>query len=104
MRIELLWFEECPCHRDAEVLVRGVLAELGVEAGIERIEVPDEPSGVAVGFPGSPTLRVDGRDVEPAFSPCAECTPRCRIYEASGRLGCLPAREWIVAAVQAAAA
>ena len=104
MRIELLWFEECPCHRDAETLVRGVLDELNIEAEIERIEVPDEATGDAVMFPGSPTVRVEGVDVEPDWEPCEECTPRCRIYATNEGLGCLPKREWIVSAIETAAA
>ena len=104
MRIQLLWFEECPCHRDAEALVRDVLNEVGVDAEIERIEVPDEAAGDLVQFPGSPTVRVEGVDVEPEWEPCEVCTPRCRIYATSDGLGCLPKREWIVEAVQQAAA
>ena len=99
MRIQLLWIEACPCHRDAEALVRDVLAELGVAAEIERIEVPDEATGNMVQFPGSPTIRVDGVDVEPDWEPCAVCTPSCRVYRTNGGLGCLPTRDWIVAAV-----
>ena len=104
MRIELLWFEECPCHRDAEALIRDVLEELGVDADIERVEVPDEEAGIRTMFPGSPTIRVEGVDVEPDWEPCEACTPRCRIYATTDGLGCLPPRDWIVDAVRRAAA
>jgi len=31
-------------------------------------------------FPGSPTIRVDGRDVQPGFEDPADYTSRCRLY------------------------
>lgn len=104
MRIELLWFADCPNHDDAERLLRGVLQDLDIDAPIDRIEVPDEASGRAVCFPGSPTIRIDGRDVEPGWEPCADCTPRCRIYLTPAGLAPLPPRAWIEDAVRASAA
>lgn len=104
MRIELLWFADCPNHERAEALVREVLAAEGTQATVERIEIPDEATGVAHCFPGSPTIRVDGVDIEPGWTPCADCTPRCRIYATADGLRGLPERAWVVAAVRAAAA
>ncbi len=107
MRIELLWFEGCPNHHAAEALLREVLAEERAarhfEASIARIEVPDEASGVAVCFPGSPTIRVNGQDIEPGWEPCEDCTPRCRVYATDAGLRGVPPREWIRDAVRAAA-
>ncbi len=102
MKIELLWFEDCPCHRAAEALVQGVLDELGIEVPIERIEVPDDYTGDSVRLPGSPTVRVDGVDIQPGFEACPECTPRCRLYATETGLGCLPSKEWVTDAIQAA--
>ncbi len=95
MRIELLWFEGCPNHEGAESLLRDVMAEAGVTDPIMRIEVPDEATGRAVCFPGSPTIRIDGVDVEPGWQPCDDCTPRCRVYPTSVGLRPLPERAWI---------
>jgi hypothetical protein len=99
MRVELLWFEDCPNHERAEEMLREVLAEAGVVAEVERVEVPDLETGERVRFPGSPTIRVDGVDVEPGWSDCEECTPRCRLYATSEGLRGLPERGWIVEAV-----
>jgi len=98
--IELLWFDGCPNHLAAEALVREVMDQLGIIADIHRREVPDESIGILVGFPGSPTIRVNGQDVEPGFTACDDCTPRCRVYFAEGRMTGLPAREWVVAALR----
>ena len=103
MNIELLWSDDCPSHEAAEVMVREVLGEVGVSAPIERIKVPDEETGKRVIFPGSPTIRIDGRDVEPGWEKCEDCTPRCRLYATSEGLRGLPERQWVVDAVLAAA-
>lgn len=104
MKIELLWLEDCPNHAAAEAMLTEVLAEAGVTASIERIEVADEATGIAQVFPGSPTIRIDGVDVEPEWERCEDCTPRCRLYATSDGLRGLPERGWVVDAVRAAAA
>ena len=103
MRIELLWFEGCPHHLNAERLLTERMSALGVTATIDRIEVPDEQTGRAVCFPGSPTIRIEGRDVEPGWEPCEDCTPRCRLYMTSLGLRGLPEVGWIDRALLAAA-
>lgn len=101
-RVELLWFQGCPNHEDAEALLHERMAALSVDVPIVRIEVPDEETGIRVCFPGSPTIRVDGRDVEPGWTSCDECTPRCRLYPTAAGLRGLPEASWIDAALAAA--
>ncbi len=102
--IQLLWFQDCPNHEAAEALLHEVMYAYGIDAPVERVEVPDEQGGISVCFPGSPTIRIDGRDVEPDWTPCADCTPRCRLYLTSTGLCPLPEREWIEQALRAAIA
>ena len=102
--VELLWFEGCPNHEHAEELVREVLTGFGIRAPVHRIEVPDEAAGKRVCFPGSPTVRVNGGDVEPGWECCEDCTPRCRVYATEAGLKGIPPRQWIVEAVRAALA
>lgn len=102
MRIELLWFDDCPNHQIAEDLLREVLDDLDAEATIVRIEVPDEETGNRVCFPGSPTIRVNGKDVESGWEECEDCTPRCRVYPTPEGLRGVPPRAWIEDAVVAA--
>ena len=104
MRIELLWFDDCPNHQVAEDLLREVLDDLHAEATVVRIEVPDEETGNRVCFPGSPTIRVEGQDVEPGWEECEDCTPRCRVDLTPEGLRGVPPRAWIEAAVVAAGA
>lgn len=102
MKIELLWFEDCPNHEAAERMLSEVLGEYGVREAIERVEVPDEETGNRVTFPGSPTIRINGVDVEPGWEECEDCTPRCRLYFTSSGMRGVPERGWIESAVAVA--
>ena len=104
MKVELLWFEDCPNHKPAEVMLNEVLVENGVDVEIERIEVPDLETGNRVTFPGSPTIRINGIDVETDWEVCDDCTPRCRLYFTENGFSGLPQRDWIEDAVKAALA
>ena len=65
MRIELLYFGGCPTYRNAEEALRRVLVEEGVEAKVDLVEVGSDQEARRLGFAGSPTLRIDGRDPFP---------------------------------------
>jgi hypothetical protein len=94
-RIELLFWEGCPSHPEARELVEDVLAELGVDATLEVREVLTLQEAEAERFPGSPTIRVDGIDVDAAG---ADGPPSltCRIYRRpDGRVSPVPSRDQI---------
>jgi hypothetical protein len=68
MRIELLYFDGCPsCERFLPRL-RELVAETAVGADIELRRVESAEAAVDERFLGSPTVRVDGVDVEPGAS------------------------------------
>ena len=102
MKIELLWFDDCPNHSNAEAILQEVVAALGVNDTITRIEVPDAETGRRVRFPGSPTIRIEGKNVEPGSETDGEFNPRCRLYSTANQLTGLPERAWLVDAVSAA--
>jgi hypothetical protein len=65
-KVELLWWEGCPSHPDALADLRAAMSELGLDpAGVEVREIATEAQAGDEGFPGSPTIRVDGRDLQP---------------------------------------
>ncbi len=104
MRIEFLWFDDCPNHNAARSVLDAVLADRGIETLIESVRVSDLATGERVRFPGSPTIRVDGVDVDPGYVDEGDYTPRCRIYATSEGLRGVPERGWIEAAIDAARA
>jgi hypothetical protein len=92
VRVELLYWEGCPSHPETLQLLRDVIAERGLDVAVELREVFTDEEAVALAFPGSPTVRVDGRDVDPAG---AQAPPAltCRIYHLpDGRVSPVPSR------------
>ena len=64
--MELLWWEGCPSYPQALEDLRAAMAELGLDPeSVEVREVPTEQDARREGFVGSPTIRVNGRDVAP---------------------------------------
>lgn len=66
MKVEVLYFDGCPTYVAAEETLREVLAEEGIEAGVELVAVNTDEEARRLRFPGSPTIRVGGRDLFPA--------------------------------------
>ena len=104
MNIDLLWFDDCPNHHAAEVLVREILKDFGVDAPINKIKVPDLETGEKTRFPGSPTIRINGIDVDPTYEDTGDYTPRCRVYLTSEGFKGLPEKAWVENAVRKASA
>lgn len=52
-------------------------------------------------FPGSPTIRVDGSDVDPSFQDPGDYTPRYRLYNTAAGLRGVAERSWVEAALRA---
>ncbi|MDA8202258.1 MAG: hypothetical protein M0Z49_05800 [Chloroflexi bacterium] len=98
--IELLWFADCPNHPAARKLLAEVVAELSPGSEIRDIEATDPAVAERLRFAGSPSIRIDGRDVQPGFEDPGDYTPRCRVYPTDRGLARIPLREWIEAALR----
>ncbi len=64
-KVEILYFEGCPNHRPAVECVHEVLRQEGLSAEVQELEVPDAEAAQRFRFLGSPSIRVNGVDVEP---------------------------------------
>ncbi|HEV8340181.1 MAG TPA: thioredoxin family protein [bacterium] len=96
MRIDFLYWEECPSHEDALSRLQAALAEEGVRDEIIVTHVATEAQARALAFPGSPTIRLDGRDIQPETATDGAGRLTCRLYLLEdGRPSPLPSREMI---------
>ena len=94
--VEFLWFSDCPNRDQTRALLRDVISAVGSTPDVREIDATDPAVAAAHRFPGSPTIRVDGRDVDPQFIDPGDYTPRCRIYRSvDGRISGVPKRRWI---------
>jgi hypothetical protein len=97
MQIEVLYFEDCPNHLPTVERIDAVLREEGCSAAVREVLVPDVQTAQRVNFLGSPTVRVNGIDIEPAALDRKDFGLMCRRYA-----GGAPSHELIRAAVRSA--
>ncbi len=84
MRIEVLYVAECPHLPAALAQLNLVLVAEGIQADVRRILVEDEEMAQQLQFRGSPTIRIDGRDIAEESGELQEHSPSygltCRLY------------------------
>jgi hypothetical protein len=90
-KVELLWWQECPSWERALAGLRSEMEALGLDPdSIEVREVDTETAAAREEFVGSPTIRINGEDVQPP----GEDEPvglTCRVYRhRNGRISPLP--------------
>ena len=76
--IEVLYFDSCPSWRKAVENLEGALEAEGLSAEVELIRVETEAEAQAQQFLGSPSFRLDGRDLWPENR--TEFALDCRVY------------------------
>jgi hypothetical protein len=101
MTVELLYLPGCPNHEDAADLIRNVLAAEGLQSVFIETPVSNSEEASSQAFPGSPTLRVNGQDIED-LPPDRQIGFACRTYSVGGRTQGLPPRSWLERAIRAA--
>ncbi len=102
MKIEVLYSTGCPNHPPAVNRVREALQAEGVTANVFEVEVKNADAANALGFLGSPTIRINGQDVEMAARYAQGSRLMCRIYTRYGYQAGVPPVEWIRAAIREA--
>ena len=95
-KIEFLFWNDCPSHPEARRLLDEVLAEMDLAAAVDEIEVTSAGIAERHAFPGAPTMRVDGQDVDPEGASQMGTALTCRIYRLEdGRFSPVPSKEMI---------
>ncbi len=102
MKIELLYFEGCPNHEVLLPELHELLEREGIHDEIElrRVETPEEAERER--FLGSPSLRIDGHDVDPGAESRRDYGFKCRLYRTPEGTSGVPPTEWISAAIDLA--
>ena len=101
--IEVLYVQDCPHYQGTLALVDRVRAELGIDTELRISLILDQDAAEQARFPGSPTVRVDGRDVEPGSEPTTEYVVGCRLYRLEHPFAGQPEERWIREALLQAA-
>lgn len=100
MKIRFLYFDECPNAEPTLTILKDVIAAEAPDADLECLAVKSADEAASSGFLGSPTIQINGLDIEterradpPYFG--------CRMYPGSGGI---PPRSMIIEAVREAKA
>jgi hypothetical protein len=92
--VSFLYYEECPSYDLALERLREVLDEVGTPAEVEVVKVETEEQARELRFVGSPTIRVDGQDIDPPRDSTYVLT--CRAYRLEDdRISPLPSKDMI---------
>jgi DNA-binding beta-propeller fold protein YncE len=102
MRVELLHIPDCPNSEVAARLLKEILHEYGLPQQIAEVSVTDFAQAEALAFPGSPTIRVDGKDVDTTFAEQGYRGLSCRTYIVDGKRQGVPSHAMISLAIRAA--
>lgn len=99
MTIEILYFDGCPNHETLLPHLRDLLDNAGIDRVIELRRVEDDDAAQRERFLGSPTVRVNGRDVEPGADTRTDFGLKCRLYQTPAGLRGSPLDEWLLGAL-----
>src|SRR6267154_1226335 len=99
MTVEVLYFKGCPNHVPTVERVREALQKMGVHGEIREVEVDSPDRAEATAFLGSPSVRINGVDIEPSARDARAFGLTCRTYmDGVSRTG-LPSGELITTAI-----
>ncbi|MDE3070782.1 MAG: thioredoxin family protein [Acidobacteriota bacterium] len=104
MKLELLYFDGCPGYAELRARLPGLLARSGVDARIVERRVESDDDAERERFPGSPTVRIDGQDIEPSSAAAGTVGLTCRLYATPDGLARTPPDDLIIGALKRAAA
>ncbi len=93
--VEIFYFDGCPNHEPARALVERVDRELETAAEIRLVNVADQETAARLRFLGSPTIRVDGVDVDPNPQSRTEYALSCRVFATEHGPAGQPDERWI---------
>jgi hypothetical protein len=100
-RVELLYFDGCPNHDALLPRLRRLVEKSDAELDLETRRIDTEDEARQTHFLGSPTVRIDGRDIEPGAEARDDYGLKCRLYRTEAGVIALPPDELLVAALKA---
>lgn len=98
-QIEILVVRDCPNAQATRELVERVAGDMGLAPSVEVILVDGAVEAERHRFLGSPTVRVDGRDVEPCADERTDFALSCRIYRTATGVSECPDETWLRTAI-----
>lgn len=95
MKIELLYFESCPSYQTALKYLEEIIKEQKLGIQVEMVKIESDEEVQKNRFLGSPSVKVNGRDIEPSARERGDFTMCCRLYFEAGKMTGWPSKELI---------
>jgi len=92
LRVEFLYFRECPGHKQALANLKDALRESKLRANLVLLSVNSAEEAEKTGFQGSPSIRVNGKDLDGRNDGFSFA---CRLYNIDGKITPTPTKEFI---------
>lgn len=121
MKIEILYLMDCPWCIKTKRMVSDVVKEFGLEVKVEEILIDSNEKAKKYRFFGSPTIRINGKDIQEKVEkarclPCEkkayedkagdyvkdQCRCGCRVYFYRGKTYPYPPKRMIRESIQSA--
>lgn len=95
MKIQFLYFEGCPSYQHALENLNAVLSEQGMNANVEMVHVTSPAEAEQFNFLGSPTIQINGIDLEGTDAIKSGVGYGCRMYRNGDQMRGWPSKEHI---------
>jgi hypothetical protein len=95
VKVELLYFDGCPSYVELLPRLRELIAAERIDEEVELRRVETAEDAKRERFLGSPTVRIDGEDVDPTAKDRDEFGLECRLYRTEEGLARMPPESWI---------
>ncbi|TET54568.1 MAG: DUF2703 domain-containing protein [Actinobacteria bacterium] len=100
MKIELFYFDDCPHYEKAKENLEQALKELDIEEKIELVKIDNQEMAREKKFIGSPTIRINDKDIDPLAENATSYGFTCRNYFSDKGLTGWPDVEMIKEAIK----
>jgi len=97
--IEVLYTDHCPFWKEVVETIEEILKEYKIQALVRKVRVATQEEAERLRFPGSPTVRINGVDIDPAVKETRGVIG-CRVYTYGGRIYEHPPRDMILKALK----
>ena len=102
MKIELLFFDGCPNYQTALKYLQEVIREKRHDIPVKMLKIKSDNEAENHRFLGSPTIRINGQDVETGAEKADNFSMVCRLYLEDNKVNELPSKKMIRHAIKKA--
>lgn len=99
IKIQILYFPNCPIYKELEKFVREIIRELEIEASLELVNIQTREDAKKYHFTGSPGLLINGEDIDPLAKDAPIVIKSCKIYRTEEGMKMMPTKRMVVEAI-----